>query len=227
MPPTGVNSSQSTNPRISKPISHILDRKLAAYMAAAGAAGTALLAAPRAQAKVVYTPANVTLDGSYAIDLNHDGTDDFTVEYCGICFPHSTVLFLALDVPGNATIPYGKRVGEAAALRAGQAIGSHQPFNSFTSYGGVEMAVFFAYSHSSFGGPWAGAENKFLGLKFTINGEVHYGWARLSVGDFGHNGATVITGYAYETEANKQMFAGQVSSDEGASLGGLAAGAAK
>ena len=54
-----------------------LDRKLTAYMAAAGAAGVSMLAlAQPAEAKVVYTNANLNI-GNVAIDLNNDGINDF------------------------------------------------------------------------------------------------------------------------------------------------------
>ena len=58
-------------------------------------------------------------------------------------------------------------------------------------------------------GPWARATNRYLGLKFTIKGEVHYGWARLSASNFLNK--VVLTGYAYETVLNKSLKAGQTS----------------
>jgi len=71
-------------------------------------------------------------------------------------------------------------------------------------------------------------------LKFLINGEVHYGWARLSIS---YN-IMQLTGYAYETVANEAIVAGQTSGPDKASstdpgspassatLGWLAQGAA-
>jgi hypothetical protein len=62
-----------------------------------------------------------------------------------------------------------------------------------------------------FGGPWGNVADKFLGLRFGINGEPHYGWARLTV-DVRREGFPTIrarlTGYAYETEPNKTILAG-------------------
>ena len=64
-----------------------------------------------------------------------------------------------------------------------------------------------------FRGPWAKASNKYLGLKFLIDGEVHYGWARLTV----MKRYTTVTGYAYETVANQPIRAGAESgADEAA-----------
>jgi hypothetical protein len=70
--------------------------------------------------------------------------------------------------------------------------------------------AFFSYNGHRFGGPWANVANKFLGFQFDINGETHYGWARFSVsarGSFPTITAT-LTGYAYETEPDKTILAG-------------------
>jgi hypothetical protein len=41
-----------------------------------------------------------------------------------------------------------------------------------------------------------------------VNGQTHYGWARLNV-DLLVSGKTVITGYAYETIPNRTIHEGQ------------------
>ena len=62
-----------------------------------------------------------------------------------------------------------------------------------------------------FYGPWAngisgkGFKGHYLGLKFLINGKVHYGWARLNT----TSGGPLLTGYAYETIPGKAIIAGQ------------------
>lgn len=70
------------------------------------------------------------------------------------------------------------------------------------------MAIAGAYGTLTwFRGPWAKASNKYLGLKFLINGEVHYGWARVTV----MYTYSTLTGYAYETTANQPISAGKES----------------
>ena len=59
------------------------------------------------------------------------------------------------------------------------------------------------------GGPWAETTRRYLGLKFIIQGQIHYGWARLNVtatikGIYG-----AISEYAYETVPNKPIRTGQ------------------
>jgi hypothetical protein len=87
-------------------------------------------------------------------------------------------------------------------------------------------------------GPWANVKNRYLGLKFKINGKYHFGWARLNVQvELGGFSITAtLTGYAYETVAGKEILAGQklnaassagreASAPAPQSLGGLALGA--
>jgi hypothetical protein len=61
---------------------------------------------------------------------------------------------------------------------------------------------------SSAEGPWVNKTNRYLGLKFVINGQDHYGWARLSTT---HSLTGSLTGYAYETVPNKQILEGATS----------------
>jgi hypothetical protein len=83
-------------------------------------------------------------------------------------------------------------------------------------------------------GPWLDVTNRYLGLKFLIHGQVHFGWARVTSTDRLRH--IVLTGFAYETTPNKGLRAGQTSeadnsaaasdlSPKGASLGLLARGA--
>jgi hypothetical protein len=56
-------------------------------------------------------------------------------------------------------------------------------------------------------------KNRYLGLKFTIKGTTHFGWARLNVTCttmYGNHKVTgVLTGYAYETIPNKPIITGK------------------
>lgn len=88
-------------------------------------------------------------------------------------------------------------------------------------------------------GPWAPKGGmvigKFVGLKFLINGQVHFGWARFNVKI--HPAETtgaqaILTGYAYESIPNKPTITGkttgpQVETMPPVALGHLALGAAR
>jgi len=191
------------------PLSEHLDRRLVSYAAAAGA-GLLGLAVP-AGAQVVYTPAHVAIafTGSYALDLNNDGTTDFTIinEVQANC---STLWssVLALPVAGNAV--QGMKVRDrnlASALAAGAGIGSGR---NFVKQYPLLGAVIDSPGGGQYSGRWTNVVNRYLGLKFQINGETHFGWARLSVHlQMTKHLEAMLTGYAYETEANTPIMAGQ------------------
>lgn len=179
-------------------------------MAAASAAGVGMLAlAKPAEAKVVYTPANIAVNSSVLIDLNNDGIADFElIRFEG--YGHSLFLAMGPQVKGNAIRSNG---GGAACGFFGVPVGAGEKFGTTSYFGhGVYMARFFQYSHSSFTGPWANATNRYLGLRLVIDGQTHYGWARVTATQDLHN--VVLTGYAYETTPNKTIIEGHTSGPE-------------
>jgi len=198
--------SQEGKLRHASPINAKLDKHLAAYVAAASAASLVSMAAPQAQAKVVYTATNTQVTTPLSIDLNHDGIADFELDFTqGI--GHSFWPMVRPEVSGNAI--RGNN-GAAAAGFLGVPVGPGGKFTTNSYYGrGVFMAGFFQYSFSSFFGPFANATNRYLGFKFTIDGQTHYGWARMTVTNSLHN--VVLTGYAYETTPNTKIIEGHVS----------------
>jgi len=204
MPQPGTNAA-----RPQSSINAKLNQRLTAYVAAAGAAGVTLFAAQPADAKVVYTAANTVIGAPTAIDLNHDGVADFTLEFAeGL--GHSFWLMAVPQVTGNAV--RGNN-GAAAAGFLGVPVGPGEKFTTNSYYGkGVFMAGLFQYSVSNFFGPFANATNRYLGFKFLINGQVHFGWARMTVTNDLRN--VVLTGYAYETTPNTNIIEGHTSGPE-------------
>jgi hypothetical protein len=187
------------------------------YALAASAAGVGALAlAQPAEARIVYTKAHqrIGVNGTYSLDLNHDGVVDFLIqEWPGGSVQLNFNEVLAKEALGNAVQGSGVT---ASALNAGGQIGPSQRFVSGGLYG--EGMAFFSrtsYSGKTFvGGPWANVTNRYLGLKFRIHGKIHYGWARLSV-SIPKKGCLIVatlTGYAYETIAGKPIRAGQTGS---------------
>ena len=215
-----------------------LEKHLTTYVAAATAAGVAMIAASQpAEAKVVYTATNTVIGNGTTLDLNNDGTPDFKFTFNELS--KAVVLAVQPDVKGSGAEIQVKG-GAAIAGIFGQPVGPGNHFAASASgYGWVFMADAGSYSVTWFFGPWANAKNRFLGFKFEINGQTHYGWARLSVGDYIHQQPVVLTGYAYETTANTKIVEGELTgtadnfapadllapTQPGASLGALARGA--
>lgn len=205
------NSSQRSSNGPRKQLNPRIDKMIAAYATTAGAVGVALLAtAPTAEAEIIYTKAHVTIGrgvtSHYHLDLNHDRIGDFSIGFCS-CEPHGTALSISsMRGVGNMVIGAPGHPYSAAALKAGAPIGPKQPFRPLE----IRMATTGSYGSGPYsGGPWINVSDRYLGLKFEINGEFHYGWARMTVMD--GFGEVLLTGYAYETIPNKPLKAGQTS----------------
>jgi hypothetical protein len=194
--------------RTATPLNPNLDRKLLAYFAA----GTASLAASArpAEAKIIYTPAsiNIQTDSRVTFDLNNDGIPDFNLYRCACASKGSSFLTVFPEAAGNGIRP--NQNGEAAAGFFGLPVGPKEKFSY--GAGGLFMAGIRDDGFSTFSyGPWRNVTNRYLGLKFVVNGQNHYGWARLNVSI---TGTVVITGYAYETTPDTGIIEGHVSGAE-------------
>jgi len=192
--------------------SHSLQDRLDRYVLAAGAAAIGCLALPQpANAEIVYTKVNQTIpsDTTFYLDLNNDGIVDFELKN-----HESDRIALKADLFMLPVASSNRTAGEAkypSALPGGVTIG---PNTIFPKNGDGKLAE-WSYSFSTtqvprFFGHWRHATNRYLGLKFIINGEVHYGWARLTVDcRYLRPVQAKITGYAYETVADQSIDAGQ------------------
>jgi len=219
-----------------------LDKSLFAYAAAASAAGVGMLAlAQPAEAKIVYTPANTEITPKMILnlDLNHDGIADFRISNYVKTYGNGTYNALKVlpDGKGNAVWGTGKYASE---LGAGVSVG---PSGEFLPGHHIMVTQKRFCTGSGCGystkGPWINVTRGYLGLKFSIHGQTHFGWARFNVTVTRRKAYAMLTGYAYETVANKPIVTGKTkgeadhvpdinqagSAPEPASLGRLAQGA--
>jgi len=194
------------------PISDSLQRKLSIYALVAGAAGVGVLASSSpAEGEVVYTSAHQVLgrNQKYAIDLNHDGITDFTLDnYFFQDGRRGSYIQANLDVvPTAGKIVCSSEGYAAAALQKGAEIGPKDESAKACSVMASRM-VEGSFGTYSFG-PWFNVSDLYLGLRFEIQGQVHFGWARLTV-KWNHAYWIVATlsGYAYETDADTPIAAG-------------------
>jgi hypothetical protein len=232
-----------------------VDKNLFQYAAAAGAAGVGLLAlAPKAEAKVIYTPTNVpiTVNGPVVpIDLNNDGVVDFyiynVVNSGGARAPrpqgrpplgfyaHALVVTPAQQANEVGAITSFTKAPCAAEVIQGHEISANKNFVA----GEIDLfGIVGDYSNpGTLTGPWQGKDNKggFLALKFVVDGNTYFGWARVTLGGT----SPVLSGYAYEDVPNASIKAGVIkgpdqnadasepakSVPQPASLGALARGA--
>ncbi|HWY54122.1 MAG TPA: hypothetical protein VNZ03_06640 [Terriglobales bacterium] len=195
-----------------------VNHRLNMYALAASAAGVLIASAQSTEAKIIYTPAHVTirLHDSYKLDLNHDGIADFTV--LNTSYHNTSTWFYRLSekaAQGNgveASVSHTFQREVAEALRRGARIpGSH----AFYHKPALLASAVYNPGGTFSDGNWVNVNGRYLGLRFKIKGQTHYGWARLSVQVSGTTVTGTLTGYAYETIPNKPIIAGKtISSDE-------------
>jgi hypothetical protein len=196
-----TRSGNQNKPHPTTRLNSKFNKSLSAYIAAAGAAGVALTAAsPSAEAKVVYTPANTRLyNGTFPIDLNNDGVADISLIAAFQVYSFYRTYLHVSPGAGNAVV--GVAAG-AAQLAWGVRIGPNVAFDPAAQLIESEWRCQSSYCSA---GAWGNGAKGYLGIKFQINGQTHYGWARLSIGRL----PATLTGYAYETIPNKPIIAGK------------------
>jgi len=226
-------TESALNPNLSR-------RLLAYATAAGAAGVGALALAKPAEAKIVYTRVIIPLGhGATALDLNNDGIADFgfcngsfydagpsSSSSCALARrrernssdkrrPPSPFGQWLSVFPAKAKIHANRiwgtstwRGGAAAApLAAGFDVGPKLKF----APGARIMATWGSSSGSPhYGGPWKNGAHTYLGLRFVISGQVHYGWARLNVHADDSGVTATLTGYAYETVPNKPILTGDI-----------------
>lgn len=194
-------------PRKTANLSDSVHHQLNSYALVAGAAGVGMLALTQpSQAKIVYTPAHITVPTNtfLPLDLNHDGVNDlsFTIGAAA----DSSFLF-AYNLRTNGVAGEVQDYRFAAALKPGANIDGGRKFLT----GPKPDMLWGDWASSGRGGStgrWKNADDRYLGVKFSIKGNIHYGWVRLSVSRPSRIDA-VITGYAYETIPGKAIIAGR------------------
>jgi hypothetical protein len=220
---------QARSSRNTKRLSESLQKRLNSYAIMASAAGVGMLAlAQPAEAKIIYKHAHIPINnnsGPVELDMNYDGTNDFKFAatyfstgqrpspLLGCC---QAGLFASPAQQANRidAVESNSRWLCAAALPKGVRVGPKSPFQP----GESQLAMANAFSSTSYG-PWRHGGEAYLGLEFGIKGKVHFGWARVNM--TGNHFAAVITGYAYETVANKAIITGKTKGADAVEAGGL------
>jgi hypothetical protein len=208
-------SRKLSGPRIKANLSEVIEYRLKSYSIAAAAAGVSLLAlAQPADAEVVITRKTIEVgSGPISIDINGDGVADFQFKVTSFSGYHVGLWRSAWVQPlaGGGVVGepgYHLQTSYASALVRGAEIG---PAVHFASRGGTLIEGKFSAdcttltcgSGSGLFGNWGNVSNRYLGVKFPIDGETHYGWVRLTVS----GPAVQINGYAYETIPDKPIVA--------------------
>jgi hypothetical protein len=188
-----------------------LQKRLGKYTAAAAA----LVGASGANAQIVYTDVNPDFahpgnEIGYGLDLNNDANFDFAM------FSADTVVTSGARVRYTIIAPYGTAAasnaiaGEspsgydyALALNSGDMIDATLNWIAATN-----TMAYNVDSNNPFNENWNGVTDKYLGLKFVVAGNTHYGWARLDVQAVAD--VWTLKDYAFNGTPNGSITAGQM-----------------
>lgn len=165
------------------------------------------------KAQVVYTDVNPDslVSSQYELDLNNDGTPEFLIEKTtdgGIDIVQAIGLSNQDSLIGYYA-GFPAITGYPSALSSNEIIDGTSTFVDEGVMGGDHELIMEDAD-------WPDGFNRYLGLKFNISGETHYGWAKIKIStDYV---AFTITEYAYNATAGAAINSGVVSVEESLSL---------
>lgn len=173
----------------------------------------AMAGAADASGQIIYTDIDPDMGGDiqYNLDMDNNGVDDFNLLH----IYNNLILNFNFSPPTGASfiggnVSNGGAVGYPFALEEGDVIDG----------GDANWTTGFSYNILAYYSPLNGCQrantefcgvvgDKYLGLRFDIAGQTHYGWARLT----GMQDSSVdwlIKDYAYNSTANEALNAGQM-----------------
>jgi hypothetical protein len=194
-----------------------------------------------AEAQIQYTDLTpdvvLNLGNTYSLDLNNDMVNDFTLGVQAINTSSSNI-----NVVGNAAGLFTEGANEVmaqqgttfavpyiTALNANDLISPAGAFMTATaSSSGIPGLIRFSGTVDLGFGPipqnignFSNNNQRFIGFKFSIGTNTHYGWARISV----PNNASTMTiyDYAYNTAPNQPINAGATAGIEDKQLSDVVA----
>ncbi len=207
-------------------------KKLASYSTFASAF---LMLGNTSNAQIIYTDIpdeTVGTGDAYDLDMNDDGDIDFTITNASVVFTDFFVTNVAGTVfydgllnflqiypaSGNAvdayvqTFPMGSTAVYPSVLNDGADIGPSGDFEeksfqflaiyeSVIGYGSMSTTAYF-YGF----GAWPNKDGKFLGVRFSADGDDYYGWVRLTTSDF----EVTIEDFAYYASPDAEISAGDM-----------------
>jgi hypothetical protein len=174
-----------------------LGKKLAKY----GALSLAIAGVADATGQVIYTDIDPDFVGglgdSFAIDFDGDTFDDVTILQSN---NGNYELVQANTTGPNGVVANSNGYLYASNLAYGTPIDGALTFYS----GGASFCAGVGYAGSAF----CGEGEAYLGVRFDVSGDTHYGWVRVDIADSSN---FTVLGYAFEATPDTAINAG----DEG------------
>ena len=142
---------------------------------------------------------------NYLLDLNSDGTSDFNIVTNGGGMNLEAIS--TNEIACGFIFGFPEVGGFAQTIHAGAIIGAYQDGYNYdwTPGFGAMVGINGITNPPLIYGYW-GSNRDYLGLRFKINGQTHYGWIQMHLP--ATEGAGFVEGFAYETEPNTAIIAG-------------------
>jgi hypothetical protein len=176
-----------------------LKKRLAQY----GMLAAAITGANEANGAVIYTDITPDFAGGvgsqYFLDLDNNAVNDFRIWHNGSSNLYISPLTATNEVlgSGGATFAYPFALSSGATISSGAGTFYNNGFS-----GGFQS---LNYGSCSFGN-WCTITDRYIGVRFDIAGNIHYGWVRLDVNQSGS--VWTVKDYAYETNPGVAILAG-------------------
>jgi hypothetical protein len=187
-------------------------QKLLNYSAMAGAA----LATSNVNAQTIYTDVNpdqtfsfASSNQVYGLDMDNDFTVDFEISLMSLV---GNMFVATPEVSANEIgLVYMSGTDYLRAFSANQVIDSNVSFGGNSSTGLIGGLYATAYGFPITVGSFPGQGDRYIGVRFDIAGQPHYGWARVDVAS--DVSSFTIKDYAYNATPNAPISAGATATD--------------
>jgi PEP-CTERM motif len=208
--------------KTARPLGDRLAARLSQYgLAAVAAAVGTLGAVPAARAGIIYTPIDKSYyDRSVTLDLNMGSTQVIGFDFVGYTRAFSGGWFgnhgVQVQDSGLDGVLLGRN-GSAAPLPAGYGIGGNRRFGATANLEGGHFFEICEPNCITTGGnigPWLD-KTAYLGLEFTFNSQVYYGWMEVSLTGWDARYTYTLDSWAWDTTPGQAIYAGQTSADAG------------
>ncbi len=178
-----------------------LKKRLANY----GLLAAAITGANEADAAIIYTDIVPDFAGGlgseYFLDLDNNAVNDFRIWHNGSSNLYISPLTATNEVLGSGGVTYAYPFNLAASAPISSGAGGW--FNNGFS-GGFQSLNYGSCSYGNF----CSVVDGYIGLRFDIGGNIHYGWVRIDVDAAGN--VWSVKDYAYETIAGTAIGAGEM-----------------
>jgi hypothetical protein len=142
----------------------------------------------------------------YELDLNNDGINDFILGVIlSSTYWNSYSSYKSAFIRQTRTGSYvNSWVGDVSALSSGDLINSSAGY--WASSGSSWNLGSYTISSGKYWGNFPGEGDKFIGLRFHIQNELHYGWVRVNI-PYNVDEISIID-WAYQADPDTGLLAG-------------------